>query len=47
MDASAFRHFDDALESLMWALLIAVPLAAWKVIDIVLWLLSHVQVRIV
>lgn len=48
MDGSAFNHaFEDlgrAIVALFIISCIAVPLAIWKFVDIIIWVVSHVKV---
>lgn len=36
----------DALKAAGYALLICVPLALWKLIDIVWWIFTHVRIEL-
>lgn len=48
MDGSAFRGLGEAVAALfygfMFLLIVAVPLAIWKLIDIAIWFYSHLGV---
>jgi len=35
----------DAIRWIGWLLLIVMPLAIWKLVDIVIWLVEHVSIK--
>lgn len=39
------KAIDSMFTMIALLLFIAVPLAAWKVIDVIIWICSHVQVK--
>jgi hypothetical protein len=41
-----WNQLDKALELLFKVLIISVPLAIWKVIDICIWIYNHVDVSL-
>jgi len=40
-----FGDIGKALELAFWLNIVAVPLAVWKLVDVVVWVCSHVAVR--
>lgn len=46
-----FEGLGQGLEALYhvvkWTLIITVPLAIWKIIDVIVWLFNHIDVSIV
>lgn len=46
MDGSAFRCVGEAIQGAFILLLIALPLAIWKLIDITIWIATHVSVSL-
>ncbi len=45
MDGNAFKGLDTAIAGLFYAVLLMFPLALWKVIDIIIWLVSHISIQ--
>lgn len=41
-----WNQLDKALELLFKVLIISVPLAIWKLIDIAIWIYNHIQVTV-
>ena len=41
-----FSGLDKVLSSLFTGLLIATPLALWKLVDIAIWLYNHIEVNV-
>lgn len=39
-----FPDFSKAIIQLFWLAVIMFPLALWKVIDIVIWLFTHISI---
>lgn len=46
MDGSMFRGLGEAIAGMFIVLLVCVPLAIWKMVDIVIWIIQHVEVGI-
>lgn len=44
MDSSAFAGLDKFFYGLCAVLLLSLPLAIWKIFDILLWVYNHVSV---
>lgn len=45
MDGSSYSRMGDGLVGAFWLLAAAIPLAIWKLIDIAIWVASHVSIR--
>lgn len=43
---SYIKGMGDLISTMWMTILISVPLAIWKVIDIVIWIFKHVRVRL-
>lgn len=50
MDGSAYRHLGDgivgAFQIMAGVLVVSIPLAIWKLVDIGMWLFGHVSVSV-
>lgn len=46
MDGSAFRGLSEAIAFGFILLIVSVPLALWKLVDIVIWIYNNVSIVI-
>jgi hypothetical protein len=41
----AFSGLGELVKALLWVCVISVPLGVWKLVEIVLWVASHVEIK--
>ncbi len=45
MDGNVFKGIGETVIALFYAAILMFPLAVWKVIDIIIWLASHISIQ--
>jgi hypothetical protein len=45
MDGRAFEGLGALFRALLWVCAISVPLGVWKLVELVLWVASHVEIK--